>query len=413
MITKDDTKPLCAFHRRKAYPPDYHREDIKRQITKKAKQIPAPDDWCYINNFESPHKPKALRLPAGNGLAFAKDIEKLIENLSIVIPSAFEGEEYRNRMKIIEEHFAEQKEKYFNELQFKSKSKKVSILRMPVGLVVAPMKNGEVISPETFDKLPEKEKQEILGDLNEAQAELAAAVADVPKWEKEQREEIDKLNEEVANFAVSHMIETLKEKYSSVKSVLNYLKDLQKDIIDNVSLFMKPAEAAAEQGQPGAGAGQAPGQPPYSMTQNQTPAHLKILSTAMRRYSVNVIVKHKKDEGAPIVFLDNPTLPNLVGRMERLQQSGSVIMDFNLLKPGALHEANGGFLIIDAKHILSHPPAWEALKRALRSKKIAIEAQDDDNNVITTIMLDPEPIDLNLKVILMMPILVRPKCFWF
>ena len=197
------------------------------------------------------------------------------------------------------------------------------------------------------------------------------------------------------------MIETLKEKYSSVKSVLNYLKDLQKDIIDNVSLFMKPAEAAAEQGQPGAGAGQAPGQPPYSMTQNQTPAHLKILSTAMRRYSVNVIVKHKKDEGAPIVFLDNPTLPNLVGRMERLQQSGSVIMDFNLLKPGALHEANGGFLIIDAKHILSHPPAWEALKRALRSKKIAIEAQDDDNNVITTIMLDPEPIDLNLKVILM------------
>ena len=374
---------------------------IKRQITKRAKQIPAPDDWCYINNFESPHKPKALRLPAGNGLAFAKDVEKLIENLSIVIPSAFEGEEYRNRLKIIEEHFAEQKERYFNELQFKSKSKKVSILRMPVGLVVAPMKNGEVISPEAFDKLPEKEKQEILSELNEAQAELAAAVADVPKWEKEQHEEIDKLNEEVANFAVSHMIEVLREKYSSIKPVLNYLKDLQKDIIDNVSLFMKPAEVSSEQGQSGANSTPASGQHPFSAAQNQTPSHLKIFSSALRRYAVNVIVKHKKDEGAPIVFLDNPTLPNLVGRMERLQQSGSVIMDFNLLKSGALHEANGGFLIIDAKHILSHPPAWEALKRALRSKKIAIEAQDNDNNVITTIMLDPEPIDLNLKVIIM------------
>ena len=163
---------------------------IKRQLTEAAKSRKTPDDWCYINNFDAPHKPKALRLPSGKGDVFAKDIENLLESLQMVIPAAFEGEEYKNRLKVIEEHFNDQKTSYFNDLQLKTKGKNVSVLRMPVGLVVAPTKDGEVITPEAFDNLPEEERAEILEDLNQTQKELEVAVRDVPKWEKEQQEEI-------------------------------------------------------------------------------------------------------------------------------------------------------------------------------------------------------------------------------
>ncbi len=361
---------------------------IKRQLTKAAKKRKTPDDWCYINNFEAPHKPKALRLPPGKGGVFAKDIEKLLESLKVVIPAAFEGEEYKNRLKVIEEHFNDQKASYFNDLQLKTKGKNVSVLRMPVGLVVAPTKDGEVITPEAFDNLPENERAEILEDLNKTQKELEIAVRDVPKWEKEQREEINKLNEEVANFAVSHLINSLKYKYRGLKPVTEYLKELNKDIIQNVVLFFRPEETVEDSDE--------------DATTPSQPINLpeKLSDGPLRRYCVNVMVKHEKNSGAPIIFLDNPTLPNLVGRMERVQQSGSLFMDFNLLKPGALHQANGGFLIMDARNIISHPPAWEALKRSLRSKKISMDPPGEESSVISTVILDPEPIDADLKVIL-------------
>ncbi len=360
---------------------------IKRQLTEAAKKRKTPDDWCYINNFEAPHKPKALRLPSGKGAVFAKDIEKLLESLLLVIPAAFDGEEYKNRLKVIEEHFNEQKTSYFNDLQLKTKGKNVSVLRMPVGLVVAPTKDGEVITPEAFDKLPEDERAEILEDLNNTQKELEAAVRDVPKWEKEQREEINNLNEEVANFAVSHMISALKHKYRGLKSVTEYLKELNNDIIQNVVLFFRPEEETEE------GEEESVSSQPINLPQ-------KLSDGPLRRYCVNVMVKHDKNSGAPIVFVDNPTLPNLVGRMERIQQSGSLFMDFNLLKPGALHQANGGFLIMDARNIITHPPAWEALKRSLRSKKISMDPPGEESSVISTVILDPEPIDADVKVIL-------------
>lgn len=368
---------------------------IKHQLLEAAKKMPAPDDWCYVNNFEEPHKPKALRLPAGEGVLFAKDIEKLLEDLQIVIPSAFEGEEYRTRLKVIEEHFNEQKTSYFNELQMKTTGKRVSVLRMPVGLVVAPTKDGEVITPEVFDKLPEEERAEILKDLNATQKELEVAVRDTPKWEKEQREEISNLNAEVADFAVSHLIGTLKTKYRGLKQVIAYLTELQEDIINNVELFFNPEDISDSEEKEDDESGQFS---PYSSSNFNMVK--KLSDGPLRRYCVNVMVKNDKKAGAPVIFVDNPTLPNLVGRMERLQQAGSVIMDFNLLRPGALHQANGGFLIMDARDIISHMPAWEALKRSLRSKKIAMDPPGEESSVISTVILNPESIDLDIKVIL-------------
>jgi lon-related putative ATP-dependent protease len=362
---------------------------VRQQIADITKDKPTPDDWCYVNNFEEPHKPKAIRLPAGKAAVFAKDIEKLLEGLRTFLPSVFEGEEYRLRLKAIESRYSSQKDKFYNELQFKYKGRKACILRMPVGLVVAPTKDGEVITPEAFDKLEDKEKEEILADLNEMQAELAEAVRDIPKWERKMHEDTDKLNESITSNALNNIMFSLKRKYKGHKAISEYLKEMQKDIIKNVSLFIAREEGGSEDN------------PDDLQSLKIRSSAARLSDTPLRRYCVNVLVKHDKSSGVPVIFCNNFTLPNLVGRMERLQQSGSVIMDFNLLKAGALHEANGGFLIIDAKSLLTNPQGWEALRRCLNSKKIEIETPSDDSNIVTTVILNPEPVDLDVKVILL------------
>ena len=362
---------------------------VRQQILKITKNCSAPDDWCYVNNFDEPHKPKAIRLPPGKAVTFARDIEKLIEGLRSFLPSVFEGEEYKLRLKSIESKYSSQKDKFYNELQFKYKGRKACILRMPVGLVVAPTKDGEVITPEAFDKLDEVEKEEILADLNTMQAELAEAVQDIPKWERKMHEDTEKLNENITAVALDNIMSPLKRKYRGHKAVSEYLKNLQKDIVKNVFLFVSREDAREDENS-------------EDMFANKIRTSSSRLSdTPLRRYCVNVLVKHDKSSGVPVIFCNNPTLPNLIGRMERIQQSGSVIMDFNLLKPGALHEANGGFLILEAKSIIANPQAWEALKRCLNSKKIAIESPVDDANIVTTVVLNSEQIDLNVKVVLL------------
>jgi predicted ATP-dependent protease len=354
---------------------------VKHILKKAAVDRPAPDDWCYVNNFAEPHKPHAIRFPAGMAVDFSKDMEKLIEELQVAIPAAFEGEEYQNRLAVIEERYKDKKNEYFDELQKKATGKNVSLLRMPVGLVVAPTRDGEVLSPEAFDKLPEAEQKELLAELNEMQEELEMAVKDVPKWEKDQREELKELNKQVTDFAVVHLIDELKKKYKSIKDAVSYLKEVHEDIIENVDDFLEEEEEDAQ-------------------VSNAIKRAVGGGSSSMfRHYMANPVVKNDPEKGAPIVFLDHPTLTNLVGRVEKLQQFGALISDFNLIKAGALHEANGGFLLIDAKKLLTQPHAWESLKRTIRSKQIKIESAEESLG-FSTISLTPEPIPLAVKVIL-------------
>ena len=363
---------------------------VRQILTKAAKKRKTPDDWCYVYNFETPYKPKSLSMPAGKAREFAKDMDKLIEELRVDLPAVFEGEEYRAKLKSIEDSFRDQKTKYFDEIQKNTTGKNVSVLRMPVGLVVAPTRDGEVLSPEAFEKLPEEEQQEVLAELNAAQEELEEAVRDVPKWEKEQREMTRKLNEKYAKFAVKHLIDDLKKKHRRNKDVAAYLRAVYQDIIENVSLFIDNGEEETAQ----SAAAQDDEQPVNVMAAKQKG------DGPLRRYKVNVLVDHGKRDGAPVVFVDHPIMTNLIGRVERQQQYGALITDFNMIKAGALHEANGGFLVIEAKDLLSHASSWESLKRALRSKKITMDPPSDDGGVMTTI-LEPEAIPLDIKIVLM------------
>ncbi|MCQ2915022.1 MAG: AAA family ATPase [Alphaproteobacteria bacterium] len=368
---------------------------VKHLLTKAAKERKTPDDWCYIYNFETPYKPAALRLPAGKARPLAKDVDKLIEELKVALPATFESDEYKTALKAIEDKFKDQKTKYFDDIQKNSTGKNVSILRMPVGLVVAPTRDGEVLSPEAFEKLDEEEQREILAELNTAQEELEEAVRDIPQWEKDQREEVRKLNEQFAELAIKHLIDDLRKKYRHTKNVPAFLKGIYNDIIENVALFISSEESS-------------PSEELASEDSEESAEDYQLMAllakkkgdSPLKRYKVNVLVDHTNQKGAPLIFLDHPIITNLFGRVDRQQQFGALVTDFNMIKAGALHDANGGFLVLEAKDILSHPSSWEALKRALRAKKITMDPPTSDGGMTTTI-LEPEAIPLNIKVVLL------------
>ena len=354
---------------------------------KEAKTRPTPDDWAYVYNFDEPYKPKAISFPAGEAPEFAKDIDELIENFSDSIPAIIDSEEYKAGVNIIREKYSQKKEEYIRILQQKAKGKSVSLLHMPTGLVVAPTKNGEVLTPDTFDQLPEEEKKALMSDLNAMQIEIENVAQNLPDWEDKQREEINTLKEKFIKIAVKKPIDALRHKYKGQKAAIEFLKNIQNHILGNINDFLPEPEASSgEEGNSDA---------------------LSLLLSRMNKndddkfskFKVNVVVKNEKDSGAPIVQLDHPTQGNLVGRVERIQQYGALLTDFTLIKAGALHRANGGFLLMDARKLLLQPFSWDSLKRALASKSIKIEAPNDEST-FTTISLDPEPIPLDVKVIL-------------
>lgn len=359
---------------------------VKRVLAKEAKQRPTPNDWAYVYNFEEPYKPRAISFPAGMAPEFARDIDRLIENLSVTIPAVSESEEYKAGVSIIQEKHKQSKEKYIKILQKKAKGKSVTLLHMPVGLVVAPVKNGEVLSPEAFENLPEEEKKQLIEDLNQMQAEIENSSHDLPAWEEKQRDEINRLRGKFLKETVKDPIDELHVKYKGMKQANDFLRAIQHYILDNVEEFIPSTEVAAP----------TDGEDPLSalLSKIKQPEEDKYA-----KFKVNVIVKNEPDSGAPIIHLDHPTQGNLVGKVERIQQYGALLTDFSLIKAGALHQANGGFLLIDARKMLMQPFAWDSLKRAIASKLIKIEAPSEETS-FTTISLDPEPIPLNVKIIL-------------
>lgn len=358
---------------------------VKRVLVQEAKQRPTPDDWAYVYNFDEPHKPLAISFPPSKAPEFAKDIDKLIEDLSATLPAIVDSDEYKASLSIIKEKYKQKKEEYVRILQKKAKGKSVSLLHMPVGLVVAPVKNGEVLSPEAFDELPEEEKKQLIDDLNEMQEEIENTAQDLPDYEEKQRKEINTLREKFIKIAVKKPIDTLRQKFKGHRQAGEFLKNVQKYIVENIEEFLPTQETN--------GNGEEDTLTALLSRMN------KQEEDKFAKFKVNVVVKNEKNSGAPIVHLDHPTQGNLVGRVERLQQYGALLTDFTLIKAGALHRANGGFLLIDARKLLMQPFAWDSLKRALASKTIKIEAPSDETS-FTTISLDPEPIPLDVKVIL-------------
>ena len=352
---------------------------VRHFLAQAAERQPVPDDWCYVNNFAEAHRPRALRLPAGRAPAFRKDMERLVEELRIAIPAAFEGDEYRNRRQAIEEGFKNQQESSFGDIQRRASERDIALIRTPLGLALAPVKDGEVVSPEDFKKLPEERQGELKHAMEELQKELEATIKLVPRWEREHREKIRALDEEVTNDAVGHLVDELMERYRDCPAVGGYLEAVRADVAENYGAFLPQ------------GGEERPAMPARMAAEPERD---------FRRYRVNVLVSNGEMKGAPVVGEDHPTQPNLVGRIEHIAQYGALVTDFNLIKAGCLHRANGGYLVLDARKLLMQPFSWEELKRTLQAREIRIESPAQTLGLLSTVSLEPEPIPLDVKVVL-------------
>jgi lon-related putative ATP-dependent protease len=339
-----------------------------------------PADECYVYNFEEPHRPRFMSLPASTGGRFRQDMDGLVEELRPALTRALESEEYRTRRQVIEEEIKDRHEKALAELEEKARRKDFALLRTPLGLVLAPLREGRVVTPDEFQRAPEEERRRKEEQLESLQQELQAVIRKLPEWEHEARERIRALNREITSFAVGHLIDTLRAKYRELPMIVAHLDAVQADLIENA-----PGVLAADEPSPG----MAPGA-----------AHWLGESPWMRRYRVNLMVDHGGAKARPVVYEDNPSHPNLIGRVEYLSQMGTLVTDFMLIKAGALHRANGGYLVLDALRLLIQPFAWEALKRALSSRQLRIESIAQLLSLTSTISLEPEPMPLDLKVVL-------------
>jgi lon-related putative ATP-dependent protease len=357
---------------------------IRQFLEQKAATEPVPADWCYVNNFEQPNQPNCLKLPPGRGTGLRQDMAQLVEELRTTIPAIFESEDYRVRQQAVEAEFKERQERAFEELQQEAQKRGIALIRTPAGLAFAPQHDGQVISPEQFQSLPQEEQNRMQADIAALQEQLLATIQLLPRWEKEIRDRMKALNRDVTLFAVGHLVEELRQKYSDLPEVVAYLGAVQQDVVENVDDFRNPDEAAPT---------------PFPGVPLPRPLQGPPL---FRRYQIKVLVDHSGAQGAPVIYEDNPTYQNLVGQIENIvAQMGSLMTDFNLIKPGALHRANGGYLILDAHKMLPQPYAWDQLKRALRSGEIRIETPAQMVGLINTISLEPEPIPLKVKIILL------------
>jgi lon-related putative ATP-dependent protease len=363
--------------------PGTGRRSVVRQfIERKAATEPVPPDWCYVNNFKQPHIPRLLELPPGTGAKLHRNMEQLIEDLRSAIPAAFESEEYRSRRQELEQELKERQEHAFEELRQQAESHGISMIRTPSGMAFAPMHKGEVLSSEEFHKLPEAEQKRIEAVVTSLEEQLEKIINQVPQVRREGQRRIRELERDVTMSAVGHLIDELKKEYASLPKVVSYLEAVQQAVIDNDDDFRRQEEGQ-EINILGISLSRAAG------------------ASALRRYQVNVLIDHGGAKGAPVIYEDNPSYQSLVGRVEHISQMGALMTDFTLIKPGALHRANGGYLILDVRKILMQPYAWEGLKRALSSQEVRIESLGQALSLISTVSLEPEPIPLDVKVVLL------------
>lgn len=350
---------------------------VRKLIEQKLDKGPAPCDWCYIYNFAEPNKPRLLNVPAGRGSILKLDMQRFVTELPKAITGAFEGDEYRSRIEAINDNFKSREERSLQSLGQEASEQGIALVRTPHGFMFAPLAGEEPMEQEAFEKLPEAE-QKRLGELIAGFTDkLKQLMMKFPRWRRELQAQIKEASRETLSMAVGHLIEELREKYRLLPAVDSFLCDVMHDIVEEGER-LRESSANAED---------SPTPPPNGM-----------LSTL--RYKVNLLVDNTGTEAAPVVTEDNPIYPNLVGRVDHISQMGALLTNFTLIKAGALHRANGGYLILDAFKVLTQPYAWEGLKRALRAQQVRIESLGEAYGFMSASLLDPQPMPLDLKVIL-------------
>jgi len=337
-----------------------------------------PQDWCYVTNFVQDHRPVAIGLPAGMGRRFRSDMETLVTELMTALAAAFESDEYQARRQGIAEEADDRQAEAFEALQRRAMQDGMALVRTPSGIAVAPTHEGEVLSREQVLELSEEQQTAIETKMSALQDELQRILRQVPGWQREVRSRLAELDREMAGSAISAHIGELRENYTALPKVIRHLEAVQEDIIAHAEQFLAPGDSEG---------------PPAALSPEAS-------DHVHRRYGVNLLIDHADLSGAPVIYEDNPTFQNLVGRVEHRAQMGALMTDYTLIKPGALLHANGGYLILDARGLLQQAFSWDGLKRALKGGEVRIESLRQQSSAMSTVSLEPEPIPLQVKIAL-------------
>ncbi|MFO0569958.1 MAG: AAA family ATPase [Polyangiaceae bacterium] len=356
-------------------PSGFGKHAFVRQILEQAAvSREVPPDLVYVYDFERGQRPRALSLPAGRGRELSRDMQKLVEDLRAAIPAAFESDDFRAKLSHIEDELRARPEKVFHEVEELAKTQGIAVVRLPTGVGFAPMKNGDVLAPDEFEKLPEADRERLEKAVGELQKKLQAGLRDLPRWGKQAREEVRELHREVTRLAVDQIVADVLEKYADLPKVSSYLEAVRRDVIENAEAFRHEEEK----------------NPLAELGGSRKP---------FQRYGVNLLVDNSQASGAPVVYDDRPAIDSLLGRIEHRAELGALVSDFTLIQAGSLHRANGGYLMLDLRQLLTHPHAWESLKRALFAREIRIESLGQMLGFSAGASLEPEAIALDVKVV--------------
>lgn len=348
----------------------------KTYIEKIGKKDSSPSDWCYVHNFQEPDAPKFLKLKRGMGLRLKKDISEFIQEVKTEIQDVFESQDYDREKEAITKKVTTKRNELISLLEKKANKEGFVLNISQVGMMIMPSKDGKPMDDETIGALPKKERKRLQKVSQGLQKEMKETVRAIRHFDRKLKEKIKELDNKIALYRVGHLIEELEIKYKDLSEVLDHLKEMKDDIILNIDDF--------KQKQP----------------IHQGPFFMPPIEPSFTRYDVDVLIDNSKLSGAPVIVETNPTYPNLFGRIEKQAQFGTLFTDFTMIKPGALHRANGGYLIIKAMDLLRSLGSWNALKRAIKNKEIRIEDLAEEIGFISTKTLKPMPIPLNVKVVL-------------
>ncbi len=360
------------------------RSSITRKfLRKRSEQQATPRDWCYVYNFADPRVPRALSLPAGKGVEWASDMDALIGEMVTHIMAAFESEDYNEKRDDILRGFRDERNKELQEFEEEVEAAGFTLGRSPAGLIVAPAHDGEVMDPQQYRELSDEERTRLEDERLELQGKLAEIMRRGQREERQTRQDVIELDRDIARAVVEPLIKEIRGKHKDHQAVLEHLEAIQEDLLENVTNLRQTAEDGEDHMQVGGAGGGITGAMPL-----------------MERYRVNILVNNAETHGAPVITEANPTIEALTGEVEHQTHMGALVTDFTMIKPGALHRANGGYLVLEAHQLLQRPFAWDALKRALKSDQVCIESLRDQLRFISTVSLEPAAIPLNVRVIL-------------
>ncbi|MCL4249031.1 MAG: Lon protease family protein [Anaerolineae bacterium] len=358
--------------------PDSGRSSlIESFVRERALKQPAQDDWCYVNNFADARQPQALRLPAGRGVTLRSDIHELILACARDIPQAFESEEYRRARDELMSSVKQAQEDEFERLSSQAEKEGFAMAKSPFGFVLLPVRDGKPLTPDEVEKLSEHEMAALQATEGRLQESLKVSLARLRDLVADADSKIKELNTRIATFVITPLVEKLRRKYAEEQTVLAHLDALLQDLVEHSARFQE-----------------------HENNDKTPPPTANHMGGWLRRYEVNVFVNSAESDHAPVITENNPTYYNLLGRIEHEVTMSGAQTDFTLIRPGALHRANGGYLIIPARDVLSQPFAWEGLKRALRSGSLRIVEPGRDFSLVSTTTLEPEPIPLSVRVVL-------------